>query len=82
MLQKQQAIILNPNDQASAKQVTILQQVRVIVSFSSSMLRSLSLHRTSMRRYLDKAERSRARRQKKREKERKKRAKTKEKENG
>ncbi|KAG0234171.1 hypothetical protein BGX31_004646 [Mortierella sp. GBA43] len=31
MLQKQQAIILNPNDQASAKQVTILQQLENIV---------------------------------------------------
>ncbi|KAG0254693.1 hypothetical protein BG011_005558 [Mortierella polycephala] len=31
MLQKQQAMVLNPNDQASAKQVAILQQLETIV---------------------------------------------------
>jgi len=47
MLQKQQAILLNPNDHASAKQVPILQQVRSHMSCSSFVLNPLSLHRTS-----------------------------------
>lgn len=41
MLQKQQAILLNPNDHASAKQVPILQQVRSLMSCSSFCVESI-----------------------------------------